>query len=111
LFSNLFFDGNAGVGGYCITAIDVDGVTPTLTSGTDVPFCVDIHQYNTTQTGTGKSLNLTIGTFTLNGCITVVDSASNIFQQNVTGNGLLVFAGLTIDNVTAVQITMADNSC
>jgi hypothetical protein len=111
LFSNLFFDGSVSNCGYYITAIDVNSVAPTLTGGADVPFCTDGHNYNTTQTGTNETLNLTIGTYTLNGCITVVDSASNTFQQNVTGNGNLAFTGLTIDNTTAVVITLADNSC
>lgn len=111
LFSNLFFDGSVSNCGYYITAIDVNSVVPTLTGGADVPFCTDGHNYNTTQTGTNETLNLTIGTFTLNGCITVVDSASNTFQQNVTGNGNLAFTGLTINNTTAVVITLADNAC
>ena len=111
LFSNLFFDANAGVGGYTIGSIDVNGVTPTLTSGTNVPFNTDIHQFNTTETGTNETLNIGITVFTLNGCITVVDSASNIFQQNITGTGTYSFPGLTIDNTTAVNVTCADNAC
>lgn len=111
LFQNLFFDATAGIGGYSVTAIDVNGVTPTLTSGTNVPFNTDGHGYNTTQTGTNETLNITVGSYILNGCITVVDSASNSFQQNVTGNGNIAFTGLTINNTTAVVITLADNAC
>ncbi len=111
LFTNLTFDGTTAVGGYFITAIDVNSVTPTLTGGTNVPFGSDTHDFNTSQTGTNETLNLTIGTFTLNGCITVTDSGANVYSQNVTGNGLLSFTGLVINNTTAVQVVMADNAC
>ena len=105
------FDGTTAVNGYFITAIDVNGVTPTLTGGTNVPFGSDTHDFNTSQIGTNETLNLTIGTFTLNGCITVTDSGANVYSQNVTANGLLSFTGLVINNTTAVQVVMADNAC
>lgn len=110
-FSNLFFDGTSSTCGYYITAIDVNGVTPTLTGGYGVPFCTDGHYYSTTQTGTNQTLNLTIGFFALNGCITVVDSASYVYQQNITGNGPYYFPFLVINNTTPVTIILADNSC
>ena len=111
LFSNLFFDGSASMCGYYITAIDVNGIAPTLTGGADVPFCTDGHNYSTGQLGTSETLTLTVGSFALNGCITVIDSASNSSQQNITGNGNYIFTGLTINNTTAVQIILADNAC
>ncbi len=110
LFENLFFDANAGAGGYTITAIDVNGVTPTLVSGTNVPFNTDGHGFNTTQTGSNQTLNLSI-TVVLNGCITVTDSASNVSQQNINSSGNYAFTGLVINNTTAVQVSMADNAC
>ena len=111
MFQNLFFDATVGVGGYTIGSIDVNGVTPTLTSGTNVPFNTDSHGFNTTQTGTNETLNIGVTAFTLNGCITVVDSATNIFQQNITGIGTYSFPGLTIDNIAQVIVTCADNVC
>ena len=111
LFQNLFFDATAGIGGYSVTGIDVNSVTPTLTSGTNVPFNTDGHGYNTNQIGTNETLNITIGSYILNGCITVTDSASNTFQQNITGNGNYAFTGLTINNTTAVNVVLADNIC
>ena len=107
----MIFDATTAVNGYQITAIDVNSVTPTLTGGAGVPFGTDTHTYNTTQTGSNETLNLTIGSYTLNGCITVVDSGANSYQQNVTGNGALAFTGLVINNTTAVVITLADNAC
>lgn len=111
LFSNLFFDGSTSACGYYITAIDVNGIAPTLTGGADVPFCTDGHSYSTGQLGASETLTLTVGSYALNGCITVIDSASNSSQQNVTGNGNYIFTGLTINNTTAVQIILADNAC
>ena len=111
LFTNLFFDASVGVGGYTIGSIDVNGVTPTLTSGTNVPFNTDGHGFNTTQVGTNETLNIFVSVFTLNGCITVTDSASNVFQQNINASGTYSFTGLNIDNTTAVQVICADNVC
>ena len=111
LFTNLVFDLTTGVGGYTIGSIDVNGVTPTLTGGTNVPFNTDTHSYNTNQVGTSETLNIFVSVFTLNGCITVTDSASNVFQQNITASGTYSFAGLNIDNVTAVQVVCADGAC
>jgi hypothetical protein len=108
---SLFFDASTGVGGYSVTAIDVNGVTPTLTSGTNVPFSTDGHGYDTNQTGTNETLNISIGGFTLNGCIQVTDSDANYYQQNVTGNGTISFTGLAINNTTTVQIILADGAC
>ena len=99
------------MGGYSITAITVDDVVPTLTSGTNVPFNTDGHGFNTNQTGVSQTLKLTIGGFTLNGCIQVTDSGANYYQQNVNGNGDLIFTGLVINNTTAVNIVLADNTC
>lgn len=110
-FQNLFFDATTGVGGYTVTVITVNGLTPTLTSGTDVPFSTDGHGYSTNQIGTSETLTIGIGSFALNGCITVIDSASNSFQQNVTGSGNYIFPGLTIDNITPVTVILADNVC
>jgi hypothetical protein len=110
LFENLFFDASVGIGGYTITAIDVNGVTPTLVSGTNVPFNTDGHGFNTTQTGSNETLNLAI-TVVVNGCITVTDSASNVYQQNINSSGNYAFTGLVINNTTAVQVLMADNAC
>jgi hypothetical protein len=110
LFENLFFDASVGIGGYTITAIDVNGVTPTLVSGTNVPFNTDGHGFNTTQTGNNETLNLAI-TVVVNGCITVTDSASNVYQQNINSSGNYAFTGLVINNTTAVQVLMADNAC
>jgi hypothetical protein len=111
LFTNLFFDATTSACGYYITAIDVNSVVPTLTGGTDVPFCTDGHSYNTTQTGTNETLNLTVGSLSLNGCITVTDSAFNTYSQNIPSNGVYSFTGLVIDNTTTVQIIIADNFC
>ena len=111
LFTNLVFDLTTGVGGYTIGAIDVNSVTPTLTGGTNVPFSTDTHSYNTDQVGTNETLNIYVSAFTLNGCITVTDSASNVFQQNITGTGTYSFTGLNIDNITAVNVLCADNVC
>ena len=111
LFTNLVFDLTSGVGGYTIGSIDVNGVTPTLTGGTNVPFNTDTHSYNTAQVGTNETLNIFVSVFTLNGCITVTDSASNVFQQNINASGTYSFAGLNIDNTTAVQVVCADNVC
>lgn len=111
LFQNLFFDASTAIGGYSVTAIDVNGVTPTLVSGANVPFSTDGHGYNTNQLGTNETLTVTIGGFTLNGCISVVDSALNTYQQNISANGNYVFSGLTINNVTTVQVVLTDNVC
>jgi len=111
LFTNLFFDATTSACGYYITAIDVNSVVPTLTGGTNVPFCTDGHSYNTTQTGTNETLNLTVGSLSLNGCITVTDSAFNTYSQNIPSNGVYSFTGLVIDNTTTVQIIIADNFC
>ena len=111
LFTNLFFDATTSACGYYINAIDVNGVTPTLTGGTDVPFCTDGHSYNTSQTGSNETLNLTVGSLVLNGCITVTDSASNTYSQNIPSNGVYSFTGLVINNTTTVQIIIADNFC
>jgi len=111
LFQNLFFDLTTGVGGYTIGSIDVNGITPTLTSGTNVPFSTDSHGFNTTQVGTNETLNIFVSALSLNGCITVTDSASNVFQQNINATGTYSFAGLTIDNITTVNVLCADNVC
>jgi hypothetical protein len=111
LFQNLFFDLTTGVGGYTIGSIDVNGITPTLTSGTNVPFNTDSHGFNTTQVGTNETLNIFVSALSLNGCITVTDSASNVFQQNINATGTYSFAGLTIDNITTVNVLCADNVC
>lgn len=111
LFTNLVFDATSGVGGYTIGAIDVNSVTPTLTGGTNVPFSTDTHAFNTNQIGTNQTLNISVSSFSLNGCITVTDSASNVFQQTVNGVGTYSFTGLTINNITAVNVICADNVC
>ncbi len=108
---SLFFDASSGVGGYSVTAIDVNGVTPTLTSGTDVPFNNDGHGYNTNQIGTNETLNITIGGFTLNGCVSVTDSNLNTYTQNIGNNGTKTFTGLVINNITTVQVALTDGSC
>jgi hypothetical protein len=56
-------------------------------------------------------LNISIGGFTLNGCIQVTDSGANYYQQNVTGNGTISFTGLIINNTTTVQVILADGAC
>lgn len=111
LFTNLTFDLTTGAGGYTIGGIDVNAVIPTLTGGTDVPFNSDTHDYNTNQIGTNETLNIFVSALSLNGCITVTDSASNVFQQNITATGTYSFTGLTIDNTTAVLVLCADNAC
>ena len=111
LTQNLFFDASGGIGGYAVTAINVNGVTPTLTSGTDVPFSADGHGYSTAQTGTNQTLNITIGSFSASGCIQVTDSGANYYQLPVSGNGTISFTGLVINNTTSVNITLADGSC
>jgi hypothetical protein len=111
LTQNLFFDASTGIGGYTITAIDVNGVTPTLTSGADVPFSTDGHGYSTAQTGTNQTLNITIGSVSANGCIQVTDSGANYYQLPVSGAGTISFTGLVINNTTEVNITLADGTC
>jgi len=111
LSGSLYFDATTGAGGYSVTAIDVNGSTPTLTSGTNVPFSTDGHGFATNQTGNNETLNISIGGFTLNGCIQVTDSGANYYQQNVTGNGTISFTGLVINNTTTVQIILADGAC
>lgn len=111
LSGSLYFDASIGSGGYSVTAIDVNGVTPTLTSGTDVPFSTDGHGYDTNQTGTNQTLNITIGGFTLTGCIQVTDSGANYYQLPVSGNGTISFTGLVINSTTTVQIILADGVC
>jgi hypothetical protein len=108
---SLFFDASSGVGGYSVTAIDVNGVTPTLTSGTNVPFSTDGHGFATNQTGTNETLNITIGGFTLDGCVSVTDSNLNNYTQDISGNGTKTFTGLVINNVTTVQVALTDNLC
>ena len=111
LFTNLVFDLTTGIGGYTIGGIDVNSVTPTLTGGTDVPFSTDTHSYNTSQTGLSETLNIFVSSFTLNGCITVTDSSSMIYQQNITASGVYTFSGLVINNTTPVLVVCADNVC
>lgn len=111
LFTNIQFDMNPSGGGYTIGGIDVNSVTPTLTGGTDVPFSTDNHFYNTDQIGTNETINIFVSAFSLNGCITVTDSASNVFTQNITATGTYSFTGLTINNSVAVTIVGADNLC
>ena len=111
LFTNLFFDLTTGVGGYTISAIDVNSITPTLTSGTNVPFSTDAHGFNTNLVGTNQTLNIVISSYALNGCITVTDSALTTTQLPVTGNGTLTFPNLVIDNITAVQVVCTDGAC
>jgi len=111
LSGSLFFDATTFAGGYSVTAIDVNGTIPTLTSGTNVPFNTDGHGFATNQTGTNQTLNISIGGFTLNGCIQVTDSGANYYQQNVTGNGTISFTGLVINNTTTVQVILADGAC
>jgi hypothetical protein len=111
LFTNLVFDLTTGIGGYTIGGIDVNFVTPTLTGGTDVPFSTDTHSYNTSQTGPSEELNIFVSSFTLNGCITVTDSSSTSYQQNVSSSGTYTFSGLVIDNITPVLVVCADNVC
>ena len=111
LFTNIQLDMNPSGGGYTIGGIDVNSVTPTLTGGTDVPFSTDNHFYNTDQIGTNETINIFVSAFSLNGCITVTDSASNVFTQNITATGTYSFTGLTINNSVAVTIVGADNLC
>ena len=111
LFENLFFDFAGGTIGYTISAIDVNGITPTLTSGTDVPFNSDGHGFNTNQIGTNETLNIVISSFSLTGCITVTDSLGNVSQDSIVGNGTYSFINLNIDNITAVQIFCTDGAC
>jgi hypothetical protein len=111
LSGSLYFDATTGAGGYSVTAIDVNGSIPTLTSGTNVPFSTDGHGFATNQTGNNETLNISIGGFTLNGCIQVTDSGANYYQQNVTGNGTISFTGLVINNTTTVQVILADGAC
>jgi hypothetical protein len=111
LSGSLYFDATTFAGGYSVTAIDVNGTIPTLTSGTNVPFNTDGHGFATNQTGTNQTLNISIGGFTLNGCIQVTDSGANYYQQNVTGNGNISFTGLVINNTTTVQVILVDGAC
>jgi cytoskeletal protein RodZ len=108
---NLFFDASLGNSGYDVTAINVNGVTPTLTTGYDVPFTTDGHGYSTTQTGSSQTLNITIGGFTDIGCIEITDSGANYYSQPVSANGTISFTGLVIDNTTEVQIVLKDGVC
>ena len=108
---NLYFDLTTGVGGYTISAIDVNSVTPTLVSGTNVPFSTDTHLFDTNQVGGAETLNITVNPFTLNGCITVTDSASNVYQQNITSATTYTFSNLVINNSQPVYILCADNNC
>jgi hypothetical protein len=115
LFTNLLFDLSTGVGGYTISAIDVNGVTPTLTSGTNVPFSTDAHGFNTNQIAVPAQLNITISVFSLTGCITVTDSLGATTQLSITGVGTYSFGvppnDLFIDNITAVQVVCTDGIC
>lgn len=111
LLTNITFDATTSACGYYITAVDVNGVAATLTGGAGLPFCTDTHNFNTTQTGNNETLNITVGSYVLNGCLTVVDSALNTYQQNVNGNGTYAFAGITINNTTQVVVYVTDNFC
>ena len=111
LFTNLSFDVGSNFGGYTFSAIDVNGITPTLTSGTNVPFTVAVSGFNTNQIGNNETLNILITAYALNGCITVTDSLGVISQQPVTGNGTYTFSNLNIDNITPVQVLSLDGAC
>jgi hypothetical protein len=111
LFENLIFDVGSNAAGYTFSTIDVNGITPTLTSGTNVPFSVAVSGFNTNQIGTNETLNIVISAYSLNGCITVTDSALTSTQQPVTGNGTYTFPNLVIDNITPVQVLSLDGVC
>lgn len=94
-----------------VTGIDVNGVTPTLVSGYNVPFSTDTHGYSTTELGLNQNLNITV-TITTSGCsITVIDSDGNPYCQTLSASGLYTFSNLVINDVTAVQVTTSDGGC
>lgn len=111
LVTNLIFDLTATVGGYTVNFIEVNNVVPTLTGGSDVPFTTDTHSFNTNQIGSNQTLEIEITNFTLNGCITVTDSNSNVSQQSIVGNQVYTFTGLIIDNITPVMVVFTDGNC
>jgi hypothetical protein len=91
--------------------VNVNNVTPTLVSGTNVPYSSGTHTYNTDQTGTNQTLNILIGTYVSENCIELVDSAGNTFRQQVNESGYITFNGLTINNVVPVQVRVTDGIC
>jgi hypothetical protein len=97
--------------GYTLDSINVNGFTPTVTSGT-IPMINGITEFNTLQIGTNETLNIVISLYSSPGCITVTDSAGNILVlQSVLGTGLYIFNGLVINNTTPVQISDVDGTC
>jgi hypothetical protein len=86
-------------------------VTPDLLGGAGVPFSADTHEYYTNQIGESQTLYINIGTYILDGCILVIDSAGNYYQADVIETGLITFPGLVINNQTAVTVTANDNLC
>lgn len=108
---NLEFNATTALG-QTVNSLDVNGLTPALVVGTDVPFVTDIHQYNTTQIGGSQTLNMNV-TASISGThITVTDSASNVYCQNLSvGTNTISFPGLVLNNTVVTLISIADGVC
>ena len=95
-----------------VDAIRVNGVSPTLISGTDVPFSADTHQYNTTQVGT-QTLEIDITSGASGQNIAIIDSDLGLTCSNVlsVGSFTVTFTNISIDNITPVIISGSDGAC
>lgn len=105
------FDWTA-VTGNTVTAININGITPTLIAGSDVPFSSDNHIYSTTQVGISEVVNISASQVGITGSITLIDSASVVHCQNTAiGSFIYSFPGVVIDNITTVQVIATDSPC
>lgn len=95
-----------------VDAIRVNGVSPTLISGTDVPFSADTHQYNTTQVGT-QTLEIDITSGASGQNIAIIDSDLGLTCSNIlsVGSFTVTFTNISIDNITPVIISGSDGAC
>jgi len=106
---NLVFDFTTALN-ETVTAIDINGVTPTIVLGLGVPFSTDTHLYNTTQIGSNQTLTLAVTWSIAGQRIRLVDSNGTPQCINLS-SPTVVFTNVAIDNVTAVSIYGEDGVC
>lgn len=107
-FGVLEFNWTEGNDNTC-TGIDVDGITPTLLSGTDVPFSSDIHEYSTTLLGP-RDIHISCDV-TIAGNVVITDSIGTTeCRPTVVGSNFLTFANMFINASVPVVIVPSHSS-
>ena len=106
---NLAFDWTAALS-ETVTAITVNASTPTLISGTDVPFSSDTHYYDAA-TGATQTLAVTMTVGVAGQKIRLVDSDGVPQCQDVNSSGTYTFTNVSINNSNPCFVYGEDGTC